>query len=80
MESGLSLDATDNHFPARIRLTCVRVLQANQDPRADDFLQEAFAELQQLANKIDQPERRRVFLNNTPWHREIMSLMGKRID
>jgi len=80
LESGLSLDATDNHFPARIRLTCVRVLQANQDPRADDFLQEAFAELQQLANKIDQPERRRVFLNNTPWHREIMSLMGKRID
>jgi ATP/maltotriose-dependent transcriptional regulator MalT len=51
--------------------SCYRVLHANQDPRAEDLLNEAHRLLQEWAARIDNEELRRSFLENVPYHREI---------
>jgi predicted ATPase len=58
--------------PARIYLTCYRVLNANEDPRAGDILEEGYRFLQERAAKISDEEDRRSFLENVEEHREIV--------
>ena len=58
--------------PFRVYLTCYRVLRANEDPRARDLLDNAYRLLQERANKIDDEELRRSFLESVPAHREIV--------
>jgi tetratricopeptide (TPR) repeat protein len=65
-----SLAGTDEPF--RVHLTCYRVLHANQDPRAQEVLITAHRLLQERATKIDDDERRRLFLENVASHREIV--------
>jgi hypothetical protein len=69
LESDL-LDGTDEPF--RVYLTCYHVLQANQDPRAQEILTTAHRLLQERAAKIDDDELGRSFLENVAAHREIV--------
>jgi hypothetical protein len=64
--------------PFRVRLTCYRVLRANQDPRAEAVLNTAYHLLQEQAAKIADEELRRSFLENVAAHREILSEFAKR--
>jgi tetratricopeptide (TPR) repeat protein len=57
-----------------LSLTCYRVLQASSDPRVGDVLDKAYHGLQERAAKIDDERFRRSFLENLPWHREIIAL------
>jgi len=58
--------------PFRIRLTCYRVLKANEDPRAGEVLRTAYNLLQERAAAIEDERLRRSFLEAVPWHRELV--------
>lgn len=60
--------------PQRILLACYHVLSANEDPRADDLLQQAWSLVQKQAAQISEPRLRNLFLTNVPCHREIAQL------
>jgi hypothetical protein len=49
------------------------VLHAANDPRARDVLERAHAKLQEQATKITDEAMRRSFLENVPYHREIVA-------
>jgi predicted ATPase len=66
-----TLEGTDEPF--RVYLTCHQVLQANQDPRAQNILDTAYALLQEQAAQFPDEETRRVYLENVPAHREIVA-------
>ena len=71
-----TLDGT--YEPFRVYMTCYRVLEAGQDPRARDVLVTAHDLLQERAAKIDDEEMRRSFLENVTAHREIIAAWGTR--
>jgi hypothetical protein len=58
--------------PFRVYLTCYRILQANQDPRAETILNQAHDLLQEQAANISDEEMRRSFLENVVYHQEIV--------
>jgi tetratricopeptide (TPR) repeat protein len=58
--------------PLPIYLTCYRVLEANQDPRAASVLKAASALLDESASHFTEEFQRQAFLNNVPSHRELM--------
>ena len=60
--------------PLQIYLDCYHVLAALQDPRAEQVLEAARELLQAWAGQIDDRELRRSFLENVPYHREILEL------
>jgi tetratricopeptide (TPR) repeat protein len=70
LAAGATLDSVEE--PLRLRLTCYRVLAADQDPRAADMLSCAHAELQGLAAAVADPQARRALLQDVPHHRQIM--------
>jgi len=70
-----TLDGTEEPF--RVYLTCYQVLQANQDPRAREILTTAHTLLQEQAARITDEETRRSFLENLPYHREIVREFAK---
>ena len=53
-------------------LTCYRVLRANQDPRAPELLSRAYHLLQEWADKIEDQDLRRSFLENVAVNRAIV--------
>ena len=53
--------------------TCYRLLQALQDPRAPAVLERAYTLLQNWATKLQDPEHRRMFLENVTAHRDIVA-------
>jgi len=59
--------------PFRVYLTCYRVLQTADDPRAGEILETAHRLLQESADRISDEEERRSFLENVAAHREIAS-------
>ncbi|HDQ73776.1 MAG TPA: tetratricopeptide repeat protein [Chloroflexi bacterium] len=65
-----TLDGADEPF--RIYLTCYQALQANQDPRAQPILDEAYHTLQERAAKIDDDALRRSFLENVTFNRKLV--------
>jgi len=69
--SGRSLDGTE--YGLRNELTCYQVLRASADPRAPGVLRAAYARLQEQAGRIPDEKTRRSFLENVPWHREIVA-------
>jgi tetratricopeptide (TPR) repeat protein len=73
-EKGIPVDSIINlTFEwARIYMTCYRVLQANQDPRAGEILKRAYDQVQTRANKISDEAIRRSFLENNLWQREVV--------
>ncbi|MEJ2757493.1 MAG: tetratricopeptide repeat protein [Anaerolineales bacterium] len=58
--------------PLRIYLTCYRVLHSAEDPQAENILMTAYDFLQQQAARIPEETYRYKFLNDIPWHREIV--------
>jgi hypothetical protein len=66
-----TLEGTDE--PLRVYLTCYHVLQAAGDPRADGILSTAYTLLHEQAGKITDETMRRSFLENVPYHREIVA-------
>lgn len=64
-----SLDGADEPF--RVYLTCHRVLQATDDPRAQQLLAAAYDLLQQRASMIGDEQLQQSFLENIPQHRAI---------
>jgi hypothetical protein len=64
--------------PAHVYLTCVRVLEAAGDPRAQAVVEIAYAWLQERAAKIRDEESRVSFLRNVPANREIVAEWEKR--
>jgi len=72
LEGGGSLEG--NWESLRIYLTCYRVLQQQGEVRAGELLETAYRMLQEQAAKIADQEARRMFLENVPWHREIVAI------
>jgi tetratricopeptide (TPR) repeat protein len=58
--------------PLRIYMTCYHVLWANKDERASQVLHVAHDLLQQQAASLDDPDRRRFFLEEVDLHQEIL--------
>jgi tetratricopeptide (TPR) repeat protein len=73
---GGTLDGTWE--PLRIYLTCFQVLNRVEDPGAGAILQAAYDLLQDRAAKIRDEADRRSYLENVPWHREIVTAWEKR--
>jgi predicted ATPase/DNA-binding SARP family transcriptional activator len=71
------LDALDRTDALSIHLTCYRVLRAARDPRAEDILATAHGLLQEQADKIDNEDLRRSFLEDVAAHREILAAFAK---
>jgi tetratricopeptide (TPR) repeat protein len=67
-----------NFRPFRIYLTCYQVLCAGGDPRAAEILATAHRLLQEKAARLPDEGLRRSFLENVPWHREIVELAQER--
>jgi hypothetical protein len=44
------------------------------DPRAGGFLQQTYDSLMAYADRIGDEGMRRSFLENVPWHREVVAL------
>ncbi|MCP5097812.1 MAG: tetratricopeptide repeat protein [Chloroflexi bacterium] len=72
LDNGGTLDGTEE--PLNIYLISYRVLQSNDDARAPAILQIAYDQLQVMAAKIPDEPTRRSFLENVPWHREIIEI------
>jgi hypothetical protein len=47
------------------------------DPRAGGFLQQTYDLLMEQAERIGDEGMRRPFLENVPWHREMVALVGE---
>jgi class 3 adenylate cyclase/tetratricopeptide (TPR) repeat protein len=70
LAEGGTFDGTDEGL--RIELTCYQVLAAADDPRAAAVLAAAHTRLQSRATAISDDEMRRMFLEQVPWHRELV--------
>ncbi len=70
LETHPTLDGTTE--PLRVYLTCYRVLRANEDPRAEEILGNAYHLLQERASRIEDQKLRRSYLENVAAHREIV--------
>jgi len=71
LDGGGSLQGTWE--PLRIYLTCYQVHRLAGDSKAEEILEIAFNLLQEQASRIPDQEYRSLFLENVPWHRDIMS-------
>ena len=63
--------------PARVYLTCYRVLQASQDLRATEVLLTAHRLMQARAAAIEDERLRRSYLDNIPAHEAIVGLVSE---
>jgi tetratricopeptide (TPR) repeat protein len=63
--------------PFQVYLTCYRVLDANQDPRAPGILTTAHELLQGQAAKITDEKLRRSFLESVVAHRELIQALER---
>ena len=65
-----SLDGAEDPFS--VYLTCCRVLEANGDPRAREFLGTAYHLLQERAARVGDEDLRHSFMETVTAHREIV--------
>ena len=56
-----------------IYLTCYHVLRGTGDPRAATILETAYTMLRERAARISDEANRRSYLENVPYHREIVA-------
>jgi predicted ATPase/class 3 adenylate cyclase len=68
---GGSLDGAAE--PLRIYLTCYEVLCAAHDPRVEAVLTAGYSLLQERAARINDEPTRRMFLEQVPYHRELLA-------
>jgi tetratricopeptide (TPR) repeat protein len=71
LSEGGNLDGVEKSL--KIDLTCYQALSVNRDSRATEILQTAHDRLQERAARIPDEKTRCMFLNNIPWHREILA-------
>jgi len=76
LNSGHTLEGAEQIF--RIYLTCYQVLLANHESRAEELLESAYIQLKEQAGKITDQVLQQSFLENVPWHREIVQLWETR--
>jgi class 3 adenylate cyclase/tetratricopeptide (TPR) repeat protein len=74
--AGGTLDGTDSR--RLIEATCHQVLARAGDPRADEWLVRAHGALLAQAEALSDAALRQGFLQNIPWHREIVAAWGRR--
>ena len=74
--TGGTLDGTESR--RLIELTCHQVLASAGDPRADEWLVRAHGALMAQAEALSDAGLRQGFLQNIPWHREIVAAWAKR--
>lgn len=70
MDEGGTLEGLE--FPLLIYNHCFKVLQAGEHPRALELIERAYSLLQEQAEKIKDEDLRRSFIENVPWHAEII--------
>jgi class 3 adenylate cyclase/tetratricopeptide (TPR) repeat protein len=70
LEDGGGLDGTEE--PLRVFSTCYQALQAADDPRSAQILALAYQQLRLRANRISDPAARHRFLEDIPYHRQIL--------
>lgn len=70
-----TLDGSEEPF--RVYLTCYNILQAAGDPGARAVLQRAYELLKSRSERLLDPDMRRKFLENNPWHKAVLDLWGK---
>lgn len=70
-----TLEGTEEPF--RVYLTCYQALAANDDDRANGFLEYAHHELKTWAERIKDDALRTSFLTNIPAHRELVQSWEK---
>jgi class 3 adenylate cyclase/tetratricopeptide (TPR) repeat protein len=79
VDAGGSLDGTE--YPRFIEITCHLALARAGDPRAGEWLRRAHAALMAQADAIGEdpamPNLRRDFLQNVPFHREIVEAWAR---
>jgi len=66
-------DLSGTWEPLKIYWTCYQILKAVDDSRKDEFLKEAVENLNKKAEKITEKSAQERYLNNVPWHREILA-------
>ncbi|NUM47850.1 MAG: tetratricopeptide repeat protein [Anaerolineales bacterium] len=70
-----TLDGSEEPF--RVYLTCYHTLTAVGDPEAPPLLRRAYELLLARSERILDTDMRRKFLENNPWHLEVMALWQK---
>lgn len=70
-----NLDGTDE--PMRIYLTCYQVLDAVDDPRADELITQAQSILMARADRITDDVMRKSYLENVEANKEILQAYHK---
>ena len=70
LDGGGSLNGAEE--PLRVFLTCYQVLLAADDPRAAQILAVAYQQLRSRADKIVDQAARQHFLEDIPYHRQIL--------
>lgn len=78
LAQGGTLEGIDH--PNFVKLVCYKVLKALGDSRAQPFLEEIRTTLEQQAAKIQDDELRQSFIENVPWHQEILQEYQQKID
>jgi ATP/maltotriose-dependent transcriptional regulator MalT len=68
---GIKLDGCEE--PMRVQLICHTVLAAAGDPRAGALLEAAYRDLSARAARISDPQRRRTYLEQVPFHRDLVA-------
>jgi predicted ATPase len=63
--------------PLWVYFVCYQVLQANGDPRAQEVLSAGHSLLQERADEIDDGSLRRSYLENVPYHCEIVQAYAR---
>jgi predicted ATPase/class 3 adenylate cyclase len=70
----LSDSAKDTGAPLRAFLSGYRVLRALADGRAQVVFERGYALLQARASQISDEDHRRQFLENVPWHQDLVTI------
>jgi tetratricopeptide (TPR) repeat protein len=70
----LAASAEAGPLPAMTVLRCLKALQALQDPEAESLFAAVRERLHRQAQRIQDPELRRAFLEQVPAHRELLAL------
>ena len=64
--------------PIRVYLICYHILKALDDPHADNLLEHAYNLLATRSAHIHEPDIRQKFVENNPWHLEVLELWNNR--
>ena len=76
-DSGGTLDGTED--PVRIRWSCFEVLRALDDPRADAWLADSWALIEERSAQLKEPGKRAAYLCSTLHHDALKTAWLQRV-